>query len=214
MARLAGDEEWRRRGKARGTARKLAAGENVTGGPALASRLTGNAGDGERVVAQVRSWLGPSSHLSGSGGAHGPSYAQNASYALSQDMGTTDAMGTTDEASGWFVSADAVAETQVDWLWEGRIPLGAITLLDGDPGLGKSLITIDLAARVSTGRAMPLGAPGMAGVEGGAGVVLLSAEDSISATIVPRLRLAAANMARVGFIYGVPEVDAASGRTL
>ena len=33
----------------------------------------------------------------------------------------------------------ALERTQVNWLWQGRIPLGAITMLDGDPGLGKSL---------------------------------------------------------------------------
>ncbi len=142
----------------------------MTGGPTLVTRL---GADGERVVAQVRAWLG----LSAPDGARGASCAQNASYALYQKMGITDDVGTTDEDSGWFVSADAVAETQINWLWEGRIPLGAITLLDGDPGLGKSLITIDLAARVSTGRTMPLGAPAAEGAEGGAGVVLLSAED-------------------------------------
>ena len=43
----------------------------------------------------------------------------------------------------------------VSWLWPGRIPYGKVTLLDGDPGLGKSLLTLDLAARVSTGRALP-----------------------------------------------------------
>ncbi|WIG61809.1 MAG: hypothetical protein OJF49_004558 [Ktedonobacterales bacterium] len=35
-----------------------------------------------------------------------------------------------------------------EWLWPGRIPMGAITILDGDPGLGKSLVALDLIARV------------------------------------------------------------------
>lgn len=47
----------------------------------------------------------------------------------------------------WSVAANALERTEVRWLWRGRIPLEAITLLDGDPGLGKSLITIELAAR-------------------------------------------------------------------
>ncbi len=41
----------------------------------------------------------------------------------------------------------------VEWLWPGRIPLGKVTLLAGDPGLGKSLLALDLAARVT--RALP-----------------------------------------------------------
>ncbi|MBM4255919.1 MAG: AAA family ATPase [Deltaproteobacteria bacterium] len=81
------------------------------------------------------------------------------------------------------------------WLWRDRIPLGKLTMLDGDPGLGKSLITIDVAARVSTHRPMPdetlsdLGEP--------ASVVLLSAEDDTADTIQPRLAAAGADMARI-----------------
>jgi predicted ATP-dependent serine protease len=48
-----------------------------------------------------------------------------------------------------------VDEESVEWLWEGRIPLGKLTVIDGDPGTGKSALTTDLAARVSTGREMP-----------------------------------------------------------
>jgi AAA domain len=75
------------------------------------------------------------------------------------------------------------------WLWPGRIPLGKVVSLDGDPGLGKSLISLDLAARVSTGRGTPLALEGEAGeLEGEAhGVVLLSAEDGLADTIAPLL---------------------------
>jgi putative DNA primase/helicase len=48
-----------------------------------------------------------------------------------------------------------VVEESVEWLWEARIPLGKLTVTDGDPGSGKSVLTTDLAARVSTGREMP-----------------------------------------------------------
>jgi transcriptional regulator with AAA-type ATPase domain len=37
----------------------------------------------------------------------------------------------------------------IEWLWPGRIPLGKITLLDGDPGTGKSLIAMSIAASIS-----------------------------------------------------------------
>ena len=49
----------------------------------------------------------------------------------------------------------------VRWLWPGRIPLGKLTVVDGDPGQGKSTMMLDLAARVSRGRAMPDGASGV-----------------------------------------------------
>jgi predicted ATP-dependent serine protease len=35
------------------------------------------------------------------------------------------------------------------WLWPGRIPAGKLTVLDGDPGLGKSTLLCELAARIS-----------------------------------------------------------------
>ena len=66
VARLAGDEEWRRRSKARGTARKLTDGAHVTGARHAGGATDRERGDGERVVAQVRAWLG----LSGLGSAH------------------------------------------------------------------------------------------------------------------------------------------------
>ena len=43
----------------------------------------------------------------------------------------------------------------VRWLWTGRVPAGTLTVLDGDPGKGKSTLTATLAAAVSTGRALP-----------------------------------------------------------
>jgi hypothetical protein len=48
-----------------------------------------------------------------------------------------------------------LASENVGWLWPDRIPLGRITLLVSDPGLGKSLLALDIAARVSTGRPWP-----------------------------------------------------------
>jgi putative DNA primase/helicase len=51
-------------------------------------------------------------------------------------------------------AADHPAE-KVKWLWPGRIPLGKVTLLSGDPGTGKSLLTIDIASRVSRGASWP-----------------------------------------------------------
>lgn len=82
----------------------------------------------------------------------------------------------------------------VAWLWPGRIALGKLTLIAGDPGLGKSFVTLDMAARVSRGLAWP-DAPGVATTPGG--VVLLSAEDGVADTIRPRLDAAGADVARI-----------------
>jgi len=91
------------------------------------------------------------------------------------------------------VSEVEVATTS--WLWENRIPLRAISLIDGDPGLGKSVLTCDLAARVSAGRDMPDGTPGLSGR-----VVILSAEDDPASTIRPRLEAAHADITRIDLI--------------
>ena len=44
-------------------------------------------------------------------------------------------------------------------LWPGCLAEGQLAMLDGDPGIGKSLLTLDLAARLSTGRPFPMGDP-------------------------------------------------------
>src|SRR5262249_2987163 len=85
-----------------------------------------------------------------------------------------------------------VQPERVEWLWRDRIPLGKLTIIDGDPGLGKSVLTLDLAARVSVGKPMPDNTPGRHG-----GVVLLSAEDGLQDTIRPRLDAAGADCSRV-----------------
>jgi putative DNA primase/helicase len=43
----------------------------------------------------------------------------------------------------------------ISWPWPGRIPFGKVTILDGDPGLGKSTLLLDLAARLTTARPFP-----------------------------------------------------------
>ncbi len=74
-----------------------------------------------------------------------------------------------------------VEPERVEWLWPRRIPKGKITVLDGDPDNGKSVLTTDLAARVTAGLALPDGTPTEA-----AGAVIVSAEDGASDTIRPR----------------------------
>jgi len=85
-----------------------------------------------------------------------------------------------------------IASKQLHWLWPGRIPLGKLTLLIGDPGLGKSLLTADIASRVSRGTSFPDGAVCESG-----SVIFLSAEDDAADTIRPRLDVAGADVFRV-----------------
>ena len=97
---------------------------------------------------------------------------------------------------------DSVESEQVSWLWPGRIPRGKLTLIDGDPGTGKSAMTMDLAARVSVGRTFPDDSLCERG-----GVVLLSAEDGLPDTIRPRLEAAGADLGSILSLATIADGD-------
>jgi len=80
---------------------------------------------------------------------------------------------------------------EIRWLWKDRIPLGKVSILDGDPDLGKSLLTIDIGARVSRGNLMPDGSLTVQG-----GIIVISLEDDASDTIKPRLEAAGADLTK------------------
>lgn len=96
------------------------------------------------------------------------------------------------------VALAGVEPERVAWLLPGRLAVGKLTVLDGDPGLGKSTITLDWAARISRGDVLP-GDNERVGVGVGnpRGVLLLSAEDGLADTLRPRLDAAGANLNRV-----------------
>jgi hypothetical protein len=102
------------------------------------------------------------------------------------------------------VLASQVKPEKVRWLWENHIPFGKVTLFDGDPDLGKSLVTLDLAARLTQGWRMP------DGTECGcptAGAVIVSLEDGVGDTIRPRLEAAGAALDRVRIIVTIKGPD-------
>lgn len=99
-----------------------------------------------------------------------------------------------------FVRAADVELERVEWIWHGYLPAGALVLQDGDPSLGKSTIWIDLAARISQGQEMPLGAPN--GLGAAAAVTLMMNEDGMGNTVRPRLEAAGADLARVHILDG------------
>ncbi|MEU8371437.1 AAA family ATPase [Micromonospora tulbaghiae] len=105
------------------------------------------------------------------------------------------------------VRLSTVKRERIDWLWPGYIARGKLHVIDGDPGLGKSTATADLAARVTTGKPWPDGQPGCAP----SGVVLLSAEDGLGDTIRPRLEAAGADLDRVVALTGITTVDLETG---
>lgn len=103
-----------------------------------------------------------------------------------------------------------VQPERINWLWPGYLARGKLHVIDGDPGLGKSTLTTDLAARVTTGTHWPDGQPGCPP----AGVVLLSAEDGLADTIRPRLDAAGADLDRANAVTGIRYFDPEAGEVL
>ena len=98
-----------------------------------------------------------------------------------------------------------VKREPLEWLWDGRFPLRKVSMLSGDPGLGKSLVTLAIAAAVSRGAAWPIPGEGNAPL---GDVVLISAEDDVADTIRPRLEAAGADLTRIHVLDGVEDMDA------
>ena len=92
--------------------------------------------------------------------------------------------------------ARQVTQQSVSWFWQDRLPWGRPVLLDGDGNEGKSLVSLDLAARLTTGRPMPDGAPS----PGVGDVLILQEEDSTEDTVCPRLAALGADLDRVSFL--------------
>lgn len=105
-----------------------------------------------------------------------------------------------------------VAAATIGWAWQAWIPDGMFTLIEGDPGDGKSVLTVDLAARWTTGAAMPDGTPNPFG--GPVNVGMVSAEDDPARVIRPRFALAGGDLDRLVYIAGAPLVGGRYTRTV
>lgn len=88
-----------------------------------------------------------------------------------------------------------VEETVVQWLWYPFIPFGKVTLIQGNPGKGKTWLAMAIAAYCTNGKELPNALP----IEP-FNVLYQTAEDGIADTIKPRLAKCGADMTRVRFI--------------
>ncbi len=91
---------------------------------------------------------------------------------------------------------------KIDWLWYPYIAFGKITLLQGDPGDGKSTFILQLASLLTRGRNLPDGSKAKKPIN----VIYQCKEDSPEDTIKPRLILADADCDRVFFFSNEPEL--------
>lgn len=101
------------------------------------------------------------------------------------------------KAKAKLLCMDDVQSRPISWLWNGRFAAGRITMIVGMPGCGKSFVTCDMAARVSTGSPWPDGSPCERG-----NVLFITAEDDPGDTIRPRLDAHGAETKRIFIIQG------------
>ena len=94
------------------------------------------------------------------------------------------------------ISMDEVQSKQVNWLWYPYIPYGKITIIQGDPGEGKTTLALRLAALLSKGEALPYDDTEREPVK----IIYQTAEDGLEDTIKPRLETAEADCTQIKVI--------------
>ena len=81
------------------------------------------------------------------------------------------------------INMDEVQAKEVEWLWYPYIPYGKITIIQGDPGEGKTTVVLKLAALLSKGEALPCDKTEREPIN----IIYQTAEDGLEDTIKPRL---------------------------
>ncbi len=106
-----------------------------------------------------------------------------------------------------YVRMSEVVPRRIEWLWQDRVAIGKPTIVAGDPGLGKSIITnAYMAAVVSLGGRWTDGACCQRG-----SVIIVSGEDDPEDTLSPRLHAAGADMTKIYFLRCIGSGDAGEG---
>ena len=86
-----------------------------------------------------------------------------------------------------------VTSQEVKWLWYPYIPSGKITMIQGDPGEGKTMLVLTITALLSKGLPLPQQDTGKEPMS----VIYQTAEDGIEDTVKPRLEKAGADCSRL-----------------
>jgi DNA repair protein RadA/Sms len=112
--------------------------------------------------------------------------------------GTAPANTPRPEAHPVIISMEKVAAEPIEWLWYPYVAIGKLCIMDGDPGVGKTMWAIQLAANLSRGHPLPdqRGKPTLP-CGGPAITLLIATEDGLADTIKPRLERAGADCSLV-----------------
>ena len=102
-----------------------------------------------------------------------------------------------------YLSLEGIEPEEVEFLWRPYIPKAKLTFLDGNPGDGKSYATADLAARGSRGDVFPLSAMPDFLRRPPFRTLMMSIEDGVADTIVPRMQRLRGNMKNI-FVWQKP----------
>jgi RecA-family ATPase len=94
------------------------------------------------------------------------------------------------------ITINTVQSRAVSWLWEPYIPLGTVSVVLGDGGLGKSFLSLAIAAAVTNGALLP----GMADALPPSDVIVQNAENPIATVVKPRLELLGADCGKIHII--------------
>lgn len=95
-----------------------------------------------------------------------------------------------------FVRGDSIKPKRLQWLWNNRILADKLNVFSGEPDVGKGMTTVDFAARITRHCDFP---DCKNELDGPRDVLFLSSEDDMEDTIIPRLKVAGADMTRIHF---------------
>lgn len=124
--------------------------------------------------------------------------------AVSDKLASVAAIADSRTASGRRLRVRKASEIKpqpIEWLWPRRISRGSLTIITGLPGLSKTTLTYDIAARITTGGKWPDGT----GSAPRGGVILFGMEDDPEKVVVPRLIAADADLELVRIVDGAEE---------
>ena len=91
--------------------------------------------------------------------------------------------------------SDVQSQT-VDWRWYPFIPYGKLSIVQGDPGDGKSTLILNIAAKLSMGECIDENM----NITEPVNVIYQTAEDGLADTVKPRLEAANADCSRISII--------------
>ena len=91
------------------------------------------------------------------------------------------------------IKMSEIESQEIEWLWYPFIPYGKLTIIQGDPGDGKTTLVLNIAAKLSNGigidEAMQISEP--------INIIYQTAEDGLADTVKPRLEAARADCEKV-----------------